>query len=82
MEVITAAGNIEPPVYQMLLERGYKIQYKEDYFIAKKDDLEVKAYNIIELAGIIFLREVKGHKWKVDDEKIDNYIDFLKKSKA
>ena len=77
MERIAAAGNIEPPIYHLLLEKGYKLEIRDNQVIARKGELEVIAGNAVELAGIIYLRECKGKDWKVSDKKIDEYLHFF-----
>ncbi len=77
MERIAVAGNIEPPIYQMILDKGYSINYENEFLIAQKGDLEIIANNMIELAGIISLRENKGRNWKVSDDVIDNFLNFI-----
>ncbi|WP_299104856.1 hypothetical protein [uncultured Tenacibaculum sp.] len=81
MERIAAAGNIEPPIYHLLLEKGYKLELKNHRVIARKDNLEIIANSAVELAGIILLRESKGENWKVSDEKIHEYLSFFENLK-
>ncbi|AZJ35360.1 hypothetical protein [Tenacibaculum singaporense] len=78
MERIAVAGNIEAPIYKLLLDKGFKISIQGEYWVAKNNNFEAIADNIIELTGIIYLRENKGKNWKASDDVIDNYIDFLK----
>ncbi|TDQ29887.1 hypothetical protein [Tenacibaculum caenipelagi] len=78
MERIAIAGNIEAPIYKLLLDKGFKISIESEHWVAKGEDFEAIADNIIELAGIIYLKENKGKNWKVGDDVIDNYVDFLK----
>ena len=78
MNRLVAAGNVEAPIYISLIDKGYLLRIENDNVIATKDNFEYYAENIIELAGIIFLVESRGKNWKVSDENIDNYLEFIK----
>jgi len=77
---ISVAGNIEPPLFEIIKGKGYKIEINNKIWIAKKENLEFRGENIIDLAGIILMYETKGSEWKVIDSKIDDYLDFLRKN--
>lgn len=81
MNSIAVAGNIVPPIYHLILEKGYEIKWKGEYIVAAKEDIELKAYDLIELGAIVFLYENKGLNWKVNDDKIDDCLMFLEKKK-
>lgn len=72
---LASAGNVEPPIYYLLLEKGYEVSIQGDYWIAENDNHLFMAANVIELAGLIFLTNAKGQDWQVDDDKIDNFIE-------
>ncbi|CAM1340568.1 hypothetical protein [Tenacibaculum amylolyticum] len=80
MNRIAAAGNIIPPIYHLILEKGYDIKLKDEYIIATKDNFEFIANDFTELAGLIFLIENKGKNWKVSDELIQDCLMFLKQN--
>jgi|GEM_PF-1852429 len=79
---IAIAGNVEAPLYSLIIEKGYSIEVKNSYWIAKHltREMEFRGENIIDLAALILLGEVKGSNWKVSDSKIDEYLDFLKQN--
>ena len=76
---IAAAGNTEPPIYHLILKKGFLIEIRDEYLVAIKDDMEFVADTMVELAGLILLIENKGENWKVDDIEIDNYMSFVNK---
>ena len=75
---ISAAGNIEPPLYKIISDKGYQIEINNKLWIAKKSNLEFRGESIIELAGIILMYDTKGTNWKVSDSVIENYLEFLR----
>ena len=79
MTKISSSGNVEPPLYQIIRNKGFTIDLKDEIWIARKDHLELRGDNIFELAGLILLYENSGSKWTVDDDLIDEYLIFLEK---
>lgn len=80
MERIAAAGNIEPPIYHLIIAKGYKIAFEGEYIVAVSNDFKLIAYNLMELAALVFLAENKGENWKIDDELIDEYCSFIEEN--
>ena len=74
---ISAAGNIEPSLFEILKKKGYSIEIIDKVWIAKKPNLEFRGENIVELAGIVLMYEAKESNWRVSDSVIDDYLDFL-----
>ena len=77
MKRITVAGNIEAPIYKLLIDKGYKIEFGNNNFKVEKSGFEIIGESIIEVAGIILLIENKGEDWKVKDDEIDEYLKFI-----
>jgi len=72
---LVAAGNVVPPIYYLLKEKGFEIRKEEIGWIAENENQQFIAENIIELAGLIYLVENKGNNWKVDDDLIHHFIE-------
>ena len=77
MKRITVAGNIEAPIYKLLIDKGYKIEFGNNNLKVEKSGFEIIGESIIEVAGIILLIENKGEDWKVKDDEIDEYLKFI-----
>ena len=77
MKRITVAGNIEAPIYKLLIDKGYKIEFGNNNLKVEKSGFEIIGESIIEVAGIILLIENKGEDWKVKDDEIDEYLKFV-----
>jgi len=71
---LASAGNTEPPIYFLLIEKGYEISINGEYWIAENSTSKFTAYNVLELAGLIMLYENKGKNWHVNDDKIEEFI--------
>ncbi len=80
MNSIAVSGNIVPPIYHLILEKGFKIKRKGEYIVAAKEYIELKACDFIELGALVFLYENKGVNWKVNDEKIDDCLTFIEQN--
>ncbi|CAL2082940.1 hypothetical protein [Tenacibaculum sp. 190524A05c] len=80
MNRIAVAGNVVPPVYHLILEKGYRIKFKDNYIVATKNNIELIAQDFVELGGLVFLFENKGENWKVSDDKIDDCLTFIEQN--
>ncbi len=80
MNSIAVSGNIVPPIYHLILDKGFKIKRKGKYIVAAKEDIELKACDFIELGALVFHYENKGVYWKVNDEKIDDCLTFIEQN--
>ncbi|WP_157811750.1 hypothetical protein [Tenacibaculum sp. SZ-18] len=49
MNSLSVAGNVIPPLYDLIIEKGYKIRYSGEFILAKNENIELKAYDLIEL---------------------------------
>lgn len=77
---MTIANNVIPPIYHLILEKGYQIKREGEYIVGAKEDIELKAYDLIELGALVFLYENKGENWKVSDDKIDDCLTFIEQN--
>lgn len=73
--ILYTAGSIEPPMYHLLLEKGFEVKVEGDCWIAENEESKFIAEDVTQLAGLILLFESKGDNWEVSDEKIDEYLD-------
>lgn len=75
---IAAVGNVEPPIFSLLRDKGYHISISDSGdWIARKEETTFVGDNVIELAGLIYLIDHKGKQWGVEDAKIDEFLDFI-----
>ena len=80
MNSLSVAGNLIPPLYDLIIEKGYEIRYSGEFILAKNENIELKAYDLIELGALVFLYENKGLNWKVNDEKIEDCLSFIEQN--
>ncbi len=71
---LSAAGNILPPIYYTILEKGYSIKAEDGFWIAENEKAILTGDDLMDLAGLILLFEEKGENWEVDDTKIDVFL--------
>lgn len=75
---IASAGNVEPPIFSLLKDKGYDISINSlGYWEATKKNKVFIGVNVIELAGLLYLIDHKGEQWRVEDAKIDEFLDFI-----
>ena len=79
---IEAAGNVEPPLFKILTDKGYTIEINNELWIAKMSNLQFAGENIFELAALVLMYETKGVDWRVSDTEVDNYVDFLEENET
>ena len=79
MEKVANAGNTEVPCYLATKSLGFsfsRMNEKQDneIWIAEKGTIKFYASNQLELLGLIYMRELRGEKWKASDNEIDGYL--------
>ena len=80
---ISALGNVEPPLFKILKDKGYTIEVTSSkMWIAKLPNLQFTGENILELAALVLMYETKGIDWRVSDIEVDNYVDFLEENET
>ncbi|KAA3632154.1 MAG: hypothetical protein DWQ02_15175 [Bacteroidetes bacterium] len=72
---LSAAGDILPPIYYTIIEKGYSIKAEEGFWIAENEKAKLIGDDLMDLAGLILLFEEKGENWVVDDAKIDDFLE-------
>ena len=73
---LSAAGNTEPPAFELLKEMGFEVSKNEDNWIAENYNERFTAKSPTELLGLVSLYQAKGERWQVSDEKIDEFVKF------
>lgn len=73
---LSAAGNTEPPAFQLIKSMGFDISKTDDTWTAVNHNSRFNASSPLELLGIISLYRAKGKNWKVSDEQIDEFLKF------
>lgn len=71
---LAAAGNTIAPMYFLLIEKGYKVNRKDEKWRAKKGQASFIASDLLQLGGLVLLFEHKGNQWRIEDEKIHEFI--------
>lgn len=79
IETIANAGNTEVPVYLAIKKLGYKLSCEkrnnnEEWWFAENDKQKFVASNLLELLGLIAMRDIRGMKWKAQDNEIDGFL--------
>lgn len=72
---LTAAGNTIAPTYYLLIEKGYSIALKDEYWFAENDTVRISADDLLALAGLVSLYEQKGESWQIEDQQIAAFIE-------
>lgn len=73
---LSAAGNTEPPAFELIKEMGFEVLKKDDFWIAESLNCRFNASSPLELLGLIKLYQAKGEQWRVSDDKIEKFIEF------
>jgi hypothetical protein len=79
IETIANAGNTEVPCYLAIQALGFKLsrineKTDQELWVAEKPNIKIVASNQLELLGLIYMRELRGSKWKANNEEIDCYL--------
>ncbi|MEZ4886758.1 MAG: hypothetical protein R3E32_18665 [Chitinophagales bacterium] len=72
---LAAASNILVPIYYLLTEKGYTITDDGKMWLAENEKVVLIAEDTLALAGMVYLYENKGEDWRVDDDKIDSFVE-------
>ena len=70
---MSVAGNLLTPAYLTIIERGYAVRRKGDFWIAVKGDDTFTARDPISLLGVIAVGEARGENWRATDEQIKEF---------
>ena len=73
---LMAAGNTEPPVFELIKEMGFAISKKSDSWRAEHENLRVGGKSPLELLALITLNQAKGEHWRISDDKIEAFVAF------
>lgn len=78
-EHLCAAGNTEVPAYLVLTQKGYAVIVTrraggEEGWAAEKSGKTYQAGSLMELLGLVFMREVRGANWAAPDHEIDAFL--------
>lgn len=73
---LSAAGNTEPPAFELIKEMGFEISKRDDLWSAENYNAKFNASSPLELLGVITLYQAKGENWRISDEKIQQFIEF------
>lgn len=71
---LVTTGNTEPPIYFLLIEKGYQISTKHHFWVAENEISKFISETLVGLAGLIHLYENRGQNWRISDEKIDEFV--------
>ena len=82
LETIAAAGNTEVPTYLAIIALGFEIskihEAKSDsdneIWIAENSEFHFQAPGILELLGLIAMRQSRGQNWRAQDQEIEDFI--------
>ncbi|MDW3191153.1 MAG: hypothetical protein R8G66_02275 [Cytophagales bacterium] len=73
---LMAAGNTEPPVFELIKEMGFAISKQGDSWRAEDESLHVGGESPLELLALITLYQAKGEHWRISDDKIEAFMTF------
>ena len=76
---LSAAGNTEPPAFELIKEMGFDVRKMQGVWIAENRNSRFSASSPLELLGLISLHQAKGENWKVSDEKVEAFVKFDEK---
>ncbi|MBN1472663.1 MAG: hypothetical protein JW925_12850 [Syntrophaceae bacterium] len=76
---ISIAGNVMPLAYELLKNKGYAILKRDcNSLLAKKDNNEFIAEDMVQLLGLIAIYNEKGEKWEVSDSLIEEFLKYFR----
>ncbi len=71
---LATAANTEPPLYYLLVERGYEIRIEHDFWVAEKETATFISESLAGVAGLVLLYETKGTNWGISDDLIEGFL--------
>ncbi len=78
-DIIAIAGNTETPAYLTIKSLGFKVscepqENEEEWWIAENEHFKFVATNLVELLGLIAMRQQRGIEWKASDKEIKKFL--------